>query len=264
MSILDMDTAIVTQGYDREKLKVGKYLVRLKDSRAVVGGYNGNRYQLTFEVVKGRFAAPGTVKSDIIMIRPLTGSQKEDEKIKKDQGKIKKTISAFLNVKPEAITNARNAKITREQVVRSTQTGVEVLSESFQAEQGEAYGKLAVCLVKPYTRKTGEHKGKQSCFYEYAPFDGNMDAFEEYDPSTYAYEDEDAPEADTDDGLADVAAAAKAAEVDEPPPPPEEDEPLTKAAKDGWKVNPKSPAGTKWFFRGKEQLKEAALIQKYS
>lgn len=275
------EEAIITEGTDRKKLRVGRYLVKLVDAREVRGAYKGDRFQLDFEVVKGKFAAPGTKKGDIVMLKSLEAANGKEEKdrIKKDNGKIKVMLGAFLGMKGEAVTQKIYEAACREQLVESDSKQTKILSESCKAEEVTGFGKLAVLIVEPHVLKTGKNAGKKSCYYRYEPFKGNDSIFEEYDPSTedYSYEDEGDDDNKYEQANEDLAARRRQqtgadeapSTPDEDPPPPDEDEPLTKAAKDGWKFNTKSKPGAKYYFRtgkdGKtEQLKEADLVAKYS
>jgi hypothetical protein len=268
MARFDADQAIISRGIDRKKLKVGRYLIKCADCREVVGAYKGDRFQLDFEIVKGRFAAPGTVKAEVVMLKnieALSGKEEKD-KAKKDNGKIKIAIGAFLGEKPEAVTNAVFGKACRLQKVHSEGEQTVVDSESAAPEASSIYGKYAVLESKPHTVKQGKNIGKKTSFYEFSPFKGDESIFEEYDPSTDDVDDlEDEGDSSGDEivrrtGTTDAPPPPDADE----PPPPVEDEPLTKAAKDGWRFNTKSKPGSKWYFKGSEQLKEADLIKKYS
>lgn len=275
MARQSLDNAIIVQGYDKSKLKPGKYLVKLVDCREVRGGYNGDRYQFDFEIVKGRCASPGTVKGEVVMIKnPEALSGKDKEKAQKDLGKAKIIVAAFLNVKPDAVTNQVMWDASREQVVRSVNQQTEVVSESCKPEATTVFGKLAVCVVETCILKTGKNAGKKSGFYRFEPFRGDDSIFPSYDPASEnetPYEDdgdsddkyEQANEGITRRPNSDAAPTPPDAEE---PPPPVEDEPLTKAAKAGWAFNTKSPAGSKWYFNKttKEQLKESDLIKKFT
>lgn len=265
MARFNADEAVVSEGYDRQKLRVGRYLIKKVDAREVIGAYRGDRFQLDFEVVKGRFAAPGTIKGDIIMLKNLDALSGDDKtKAKKDQGKIQVMLSVFEGIKPQAVTNAVYAKACREQKVKSTQEGTEIISESCPADKVSGYGKFAVLIVKPHVLKTGKNAGKKSCFYAYEAFKGDDSVFEEYDPTTDVYEDEATNAADEEE--LDQQLSRRAAEEEEVPPPLEEEAepPLTLAAKAGWKFHPHSKAGQKKYFKGKEVLSEANLIAKFT
>lgn len=229
MAIFDSDNVQVSGGYDREKLRVGRYLVKLVDSKEVIGGYKGQRYQTVFSVVKGRHAAPGTIKSDIIM------AQSDPQKAKKDNFKIQKRLAAFAQCKPAAITNEVYKTMTRTVKVRSTQEeGEVVLNETFPAEKGKLHGKLAVLVVKPYVNKAK----KRTCFYDYEPFDGDDSSFEEFVDEPYDDVEEDADDA----GAPDLSDATKAAaDAEAPDLPDEPKDPMTKAAEAGWRIHPKNP-----------------------
>jgi len=244
MGLFDSDNVQVSGGYDRTKLRVGKYIVKLADSKEVVGGFKGARYQTVIEVVKGRHAAPGTIKSDIIM------AQSDPQKAKKDNFKIQKRLAAFAQCKPSAITNEVYNTITRTVKVKSTQEeGEVILKETFPAEQGKLYGKLALLVVKPHINK----QKKRTCFYDYEPFDGNYDAVEDFVDEPYEDEGSDAEGGDAPD-VSEAAKAAAAAEVEEGDAPELPDEtpkdPLTLAAEAGWRLHPKNPA---YFFNAKDK-----------
>lgn len=260
MPMFDSDNVSVSGGYDRKKLRVGKYLVRLADLAEVVGGFKGNRQQTTFTVVKGRNAAPGTVKNDIIM------EQSDPQKRKKDNYKIQKRIAAFAGIKPAAVTNEFYAKASRVVKVRSTQDeGQVIVKESFPAEQGSLFGKLATLVVKPHVNK----KKQRTCYYEYEPAEPESE-YEEFVDEPYEDEEETSEAAGPDTSSEDLDEARKRMQESEDAPeiddaPEVEKTPLELAAEAGWRQHPKNKA---YFFNAKDKaakpLKEADLIAKFS
>lgn len=245
MGMFDSDNVQVSGGYDRKKLRVGRYLVKLLDSKEVIGGFKGQRYQTVFEVVKGRHAAPGTVKSDILM------AQSDPQKAKKDNFKIQKRLAAFRKCKPAAITNEIYEKITRTVKVKSTQEeGEVILKETFPAEKGELFGKLAVLVVKPHINK----QKKRTCFYDYEPFDGDDSVFEEFVDEPYEDEDEEGGSSESAPDLSEARKAAAEAEGgdEEAPELPDEEpvDPMTKAAQAGWRIHPKNPS---YYFNANDK-----------
>ncbi len=270
MSKFNSEEATRSQSYDRKRLKPGRYLVKCTDAREVVGGYYGDRFQLDFEVVKGLKAEPGTVKNERIPMKNIEAlSGKDKDKAKKDMGKIQVVLGAFLGIKPAAVTNDVFSKACREQKVKSTQEGVEVLSESTTAEKITTFGKLAVLVCEPCVIKSGERKGKKSAFYTFSPFKGDDSIFQDYDPKYDLEEDEEDEDEDDGDASATLSRGRRDEEPEvegDEPPPVVEDEPLTKAAKAGYVFNTKSPAGKRFYFKRGENknISEADLIAKFS
>lgn len=254
--LFNADEAELSAQYDRAKLPPGRYLVKLKDARDVVGAHKGNRTQIDFEVLAGPGVPAGTVKAQQFMQQVKADLQR------KEDGKKQKWIAAFgskpgVPMDPRKVTNELYPKVVREQRGKSSKEGFEVKSESFPAEKGLYYGRKAVVVSVPHTNK----KGEKTVFYTVEAYNG-VEKFLEYDPSKFV--DEEAKSASTDEDDAGLSeAAAQAAEDDETPPPPEEDEPLTLAARDGWEPRTGHPG---WYInkKTKEQLKEAKLIAKYA
>jgi hypothetical protein len=262
MAMFDADEVQVSGNVDREKLPIGRYLVSLADVREVLGAYKGARFQLDFLVKQGPGAPAGTLKSVVIM------QQLDASKRKKDNYKIQRWLACFgskpkSEMKPSQITNEVYGKIVREQKVKSSsEQGTIVLKESFPAESGAFFENVATLVVKPYFNNKTK---KKTSFYEFEPHNPS-EQFEAFDPSKYQADEseEESDESSSDDALADARKAEADAEEDAPPPaPPEEEDPLTRAAKDGWAPNPK---GKGWFWnkKTKQQLKEADLVAQYS